>query len=228
MARHIFIFQWSSNRLQAFNGSTLYRHFTGSSRVRVRQQWWDSVGAPQRALGGWQLFPFKTKKEEVQGYGFSDGATGWGHSMPDFCSIRYHTLVLKEITKKIKNMWMSFDSFEAKISEQKSAWSTDVIVSQFHPFVKEFPSSWQAPWSSACLKLPSRSCYLPVRLRHVMLAGVCWRPFAPSWALRRATSPCSEIISCLDTFSLDILYHLYLKHSKMHISWCQFHTYKII
>lgn len=45
-------------------------------KFRTLQQWWDSVGAPQRALGGWQLFPFKTKKEEVQGYGFSDGATG--------------------------------------------------------------------------------------------------------------------------------------------------------
>eukprot|EP00434_Breviolum_minutum_P022250 symbB.v1.2.019636.t1/scaffold1616.1/size109294/12 len=40
------------------------------------QQWWDSLGAPQRALGGWQLFPFKTKTTEVQGYGFSDGTTG--------------------------------------------------------------------------------------------------------------------------------------------------------
>ena len=86
MARHIFMFQWSCTRLQAFNGSALYSLSTASSRVRVRQQWWDSAGAPQRALGGWQLFPFKTKKEEVQGYGFSDGATGWG-SMPDFCSI---------------------------------------------------------------------------------------------------------------------------------------------
>lgn len=44
----------------------------------MRQQWWDSLGAPQRALGGWQLFPFKTKTTEVQGYGFSDGTTGQG------------------------------------------------------------------------------------------------------------------------------------------------------
>ena len=105
-------------RLQAFNGSAIYSLSTASSRVRVRQQWWDSAGAPQRALGGWQLFPFKTKKEEVQGYGFSDGATGWG-SMPDFCSIT----VLREITRSrtCECHLKIFEPFEAKTSEQKSA-----------------------------------------------------------------------------------------------------------
>ncbi|CAK9042793.1 unnamed protein product [Durusdinium trenchii] len=45
-------------------------------KFQTLQQWWDSLGARQRAVGGWQLFPFKTKTSEVQGYGFADGVTG--------------------------------------------------------------------------------------------------------------------------------------------------------
>lgn len=66
-----------------FQGCTVYKFANHKNHQKsvlslMRQQWWDSLGAPQRALGGWQLFPFKTKTTEVQGYGFSDGTTGQG------------------------------------------------------------------------------------------------------------------------------------------------------
>ena len=36
------------------------------------------MGVPERAVGGWQLFPFKSQNGTgtVQGYGFADGQTG--------------------------------------------------------------------------------------------------------------------------------------------------------
>ncbi|CAE7401971.1 Adck1 [Symbiodinium sp. CCMP2592] len=46
-------------------------------RFRNLQEWWDSIGVAERALGGWQLFPFKSKDgSDLQGYGFADGQTG--------------------------------------------------------------------------------------------------------------------------------------------------------
>lgn len=46
-------------------------------RFRNLQEWWESMGVAERAVGGWQLFPFKSKDgSELQGYGFADGQTG--------------------------------------------------------------------------------------------------------------------------------------------------------
>ena len=42
-----------------------------------RPEWWESLGVPERSVGGWQLFPFTSQKSgHVQGYGFVDGQTG--------------------------------------------------------------------------------------------------------------------------------------------------------